>query len=48
MAGFTFVPKPLPMRNSSNAILYYLFFASYNNVGHRIIEHIFGSYRVGG
>jgi three-Cys-motif partner protein len=28
VAGFRFVPQPLPMRNSTNAIVYYLFFAS--------------------
>ena len=28
VAGFEFVPEPLPMRNSRNAVVYYLFFAS--------------------
>jgi three-Cys-motif partner protein len=28
VAGFSFVPKPLPMRNSKKAVVYYLFFAS--------------------
>ena len=27
-AGFRYVPVPLPMRNSKNAVVYYLFFAS--------------------
>ena len=26
VAGFEFVPKPLPMRNSNNAVVYYFFF----------------------
>jgi three-Cys-motif partner protein len=33
VAGFTHVPKPLPMRNSRRAIVYYLFFASQNAAG---------------
>src|SRR5438876_1235471 len=28
VAGFAFVPTPLPMRNSTNAVVYYLFLAS--------------------
>ena len=28
VAGFDFVPEPLPMRNTKNAIVYYLFLAS--------------------
>jgi three-Cys-motif partner protein len=45
VAGFKFVPKPLPMRNSSGAIIYYLFFASPNATGARIVEDIFERYR---
>jgi three-Cys-motif partner protein len=30
VAGFSFVPEPLPMRNSNNAVVYYLFLASQN------------------
>jgi three-Cys-motif partner protein len=44
-AGFKYVPKPVPMRNSTNATIYYLFFASPNATGNRIVEHIFGKYR---
>lgn len=44
-AGFKFVPRPLPMRNSSGAIIYYLFFASPNATGARIVEEIFDRYR---
>jgi three-Cys-motif partner protein len=32
IAGFKVVPKPLPMRNSNNAVVYYLFFASQKDV----------------
>lgn len=45
IAGFKYVPAPLPMRNSSEAIIYYLFFASANATGGRIVEEIFERYR---
>jgi three-Cys-motif partner protein len=45
VAGFKYVPRPLPMRNSSGAIIYYLFFASPNATGARIVEEIFERYR---
>lgn len=48
IAGFKYVPPPLPMRNSSNAILYYLFFASHKAVAGDIVEQIFDKYRSGG
>jgi three-Cys-motif partner protein len=45
MAGFEFVPEPLPMRNTTGAVVYYLFFASHNSTGNKIAEHIFKKYR---
>lgn len=45
VAGFSFVPDPLPMRNSTNAVVYYLFFASQKPVAQRIITDIFEKYR---
>ena len=45
VAGFRNVPAPLPMRNSRNAIVYYLFFASQNNTANHIVEDIFRAYR---
>jgi three-Cys-motif partner protein len=45
VAGFEFVPDPLPMRNSNNAVVYYLFFASQKPVAKKIIEDIFKNYR---
>lgn len=33
------------MRNSANAIVYYLFFASPNPTGHKIVTDILDSYR---
>lgn len=44
-AGFANVPKPLPMRNSKGAVVYYLFFASPNDTGNKIVEGIFAPYR---
>jgi three-Cys-motif partner protein len=43
-AGFAFVPDPLPMRNSRNAIVYYLFLASPKAVAAKIIRDIFRKY----
>jgi three-Cys-motif partner protein len=45
VAGFDFVPEPLPMKNSTNAIVYYLFLASQKSVAARIITGIFKKYR---
>jgi hypothetical protein len=39
------VPEPLPMRNSKGAIVYYLFFASQNDAGAKIVGEIFDKYR---
>src|SRR3954453_8130278 len=47
VAGFQFVPEPLPMRNSTNAVVYYLFFASQKPVAERIISDIFSRYNTG-
>jgi three-Cys-motif partner protein len=45
IAGFKYVPKPLPMRNTRGAVVYYLLFASQNPTGNKIAEHIFQKYR---
>lgn len=44
VAGFKYVPDPMPMRNSNNAILYYLYFASQNQTGKQIVGDIFKKY----
>ena len=44
VAGFEFVPDPLPMRNSNKAVVYYLFFASQKPVAKKIITDIFKKY----
>ena len=45
IAGFQYVPKPLPMRNSTRAVVYYLFFASQKPVTAHIVSDIFNKYR---
>jgi three-Cys-motif partner protein len=45
VAGFKFVPEPILMRNSKNGPLYYLFFASPQQVAEKIIVDIFDNYR---
>lgn len=45
MAGFNYVPKPMPMRNKNGSVIYYLFFASPNKNGAKIVERIFNKYR---
>jgi len=44
VAGFGFVAEPLPMRNSTNAVVYYLFLASPKSVAEKIINGIFSKY----
>lgn len=45
VAGFGYVPEPMPMRNSTGAVVYYLFFASQKPVAKKIVEDIFAKYR---
>jgi three-Cys-motif partner protein len=45
VAGFQYVPPPMPMRNTQGAVLYYLFFASPNKTGDKIVRYIFDKYR---
>lgn len=47
IAGFQYVPDPLPMRNSNNAIIYYLFFAAHKPVSTTIVDYIFKKYGKG-
>jgi three-Cys-motif partner protein len=44
VAGFKRVPEPLPMRNSNNSVVYYLFFASQKNTAEHIITYIFDKF----
>jgi len=44
-AGFSYVPEPIPMRNTKGAEVYYLFFASHKAAAAHIIRDIFNKYR---
>ena len=45
IAGFNYVAAPLPMRNSSNAIVYYLLFASHKPLARKIMDAVFRKFR---
>lgn len=45
VAGFQYVPAPMPMRNTKGAVVYYLFFASPNKMGEKIVKDIFEKYK---
>jgi len=45
VAGFAYVPEPIPMTNTKGGIIYYLFFASPNKTGPKIVKDIFQKYR---
>lgn len=44
VASFAHVPEPMPMRNTTGATVYYLFFASHNATGNKIVRHIFNKH----
>jgi three-Cys-motif partner protein len=44
-AGFAYVPRPMPMRNSRGAVVYYLYFATPKAVAAKIVDDIFDKYR---
>lgn len=46
VAGFAYVPEPLAMKNSLGRTIYYLFFASPNKTGKKIVEYIFNQRRI--
>jgi three-Cys-motif partner protein len=45
VAGFRYVPRPLPMKTEKQSTIYYLYFASPNSTANKIVEYIFGKYR---
>lgn len=45
VAGFKYVPEPVPMKNSRSAILYYLFFAAQKETAENIVIDILKKYR---
>lgn len=44
VAGFKHVPRPMPMRNSRGAVVYFLFFASQQKIADKIMKEIFAKY----
>lgn len=44
VAGFEYVPKPIPMRNTKGATVYYLFFAAKKATAAKIVKDIFAKY----
>jgi three-Cys-motif partner protein len=45
VAGFAHVPKPVAMKNSKGAVVYYLYFAGPNSTGNRIASYILNRFR---
>jgi three-Cys-motif partner protein len=45
VAGFKFVSEPVLMRNSKGGHLFFLFFASHNDTGRKIVDEIFNKYK---
>ena len=45
VAGFKHVSEPAPMRNSTGAVVYYLFFAAQQPAAASIVNDILNSYR---
>ena len=45
MAGFKYVPKPMPMRTRTNSVIYYLYFAGHKTAASDIVTDIFDKYR---
>ncbi|MBN1304911.1 MAG: three-Cys-motif partner protein TcmP [Anaerolineales bacterium] len=45
VAKFQYVTNPLPMKNSRGAVVYYLFFASQQQIADHIITNIYEKYR---
>lgn len=43
--GFKYVPKPIKVKNSIGATIYYLFFASNNETGGKIAQHVLNAHR---
>jgi len=44
VAGFRYVPEPMPMKNRTGAVVYYLFFATQKPVAKKIVLDIFAKY----
>jgi three-Cys-motif partner protein len=47
VAGFKYVPTPMPMCTPTGPLVYYLFFASHKPVAQKIVDHIFKKHAQG-
>jgi three-Cys-motif partner protein len=45
VAGFKYVLSPMPMRNSTGAVVYFLFFAAQQPTADKIVKDIFAKYK---
>jgi hypothetical protein len=49
VAGFKYVPDPLPMKTRTGSTIYYLYYAAPESkggeIGNRIVSHLFDKYR---
>src|SRR6266545_2744561 len=45
VAGFEYVPTPMPMKNTRGAVVYYLYFASQKPVASKIVKALFDKHR---
>jgi len=45
VAGFGYVPAPMPMKNTKGAVVYYLYFASNKPVASKIVQALFRKHR---
>lgn len=45
IAGFKYIPKPVPMLNSKNNVVYYLLFASHKEVASKLAVYIFNKHQ---
>jgi len=44
VGGFRYVPRPMPMRNTKGAVVYFLFFAAQQPTADKIVKDIFAKY----
>jgi three-Cys-motif partner protein len=44
VAGFAYVPAPIALRSTTGAVIYYVYFASPNRTGAKIVREIFANY----
>ncbi len=44
VGGFKYVPKPMPMRNTKGAVVYFLYFAAQQPAADKIVKDIFAKY----